>query len=255
MYTVRLRFYEELNYFLPDEHKKKEFQLSFDVPRSVKDLIESIGVPHVEVDLILVNGRSVPFEYTVMNGDRISIFPEFETLDIGGVTHLRPVPLRRPRFVLDVHLKSLAHKLRLLGLDTDYKTHREDSALAEISNREKRTLLTRDKQLLMRKVVTRGLYIRNTDPVKQVHELFDRMALIEFIDPFSRCLDCNGKIETIERSAENHDAIEAIVPAGVLAWCSQFYRCKLCKKIYWKGSHFSKMNDFVEEIRERYIGQ
>ena len=120
MYRVTIRFYEELNDFLEPSRRKSDIEIVFPERRSVKDLIESFGVPHVEVDLILVNGESVDFSRIVADGDRISVYPVFETLDIGPVTRLRPDPLREPRFVLDVHLRKLARRLRLLGFDVDF---------------------------------------------------------------------------------------------------------------------------------------
>ena len=108
MYRITIRFYEELNDFLPPAQRKKDIIHAFRGRRSVKDLVESFGVPHVEVDLVLVNGASVDFSYIVSDGDRISVYPEFETLDVGDVSRLRPEPLRDTRFVLDVHLGKLA---------------------------------------------------------------------------------------------------------------------------------------------------
>src|SRR4030042_365879 len=167
MYHVTIRFYEELNDFLEHSRKKRDIESAFPGRRSVKALIESFGVPHVEVDLILVNGASVDFSYIVEDGDRISVYPVFETLAIGTVTRLRPRPLREPRFVLDVHLNKLARRLRLLGFDVDYAPARDDNALADVAERENRILLSRDRQLMMRKKGSRGLYVRNTDPEPQ----------------------------------------------------------------------------------------
>ncbi|HON80431.1 MAG TPA: Mut7-C RNAse domain-containing protein, partial [Spirochaetota bacterium] len=147
MYRVTIRFYEELNDFLPRQDRKRDIEVSFNGRRSIKDFIESMGVPHVEVDLILVHGISVDFNYLIQDGDRISVYPVFERLSIEGVTRLRPAPLRLTRFVLDVHLRKLARRLRLLGFDTDYDEHRDDPELAELSAKENRILLTRDRGL------------------------------------------------------------------------------------------------------------
>ena len=143
MPVAYFRFYAELNDFLPPERRFTEFAYSFLDAAPVKDRIESFGVPHVEVDLILANGQSVDFAYRVQDGDRISIYPVFEAFDIAGLTRLRPEPLRDPRFVLDVHLGRLAAYLRMLGFDTLYQNHCADERLAEISQSEHRILLTR----------------------------------------------------------------------------------------------------------------
>jgi uncharacterized protein with PIN domain len=249
MYRVTVRFYEELNDFLPQQDRKSDLELSFSGRRSIKDFIESMGVPHVEVDLILVHGVSVDFNYLIQDGDRISVYPVFERLPIEGVTRLRPEPLRLTRFVLDVHLRKLARRLRLLGFDTDYGETRDDPELAEISANENRILLTRDRGLLKRKIVTRGLIIRNTDPEKQVIEVIERLHLRNSIKPFTRCISCNGIIKSLDMKSELFHGRKGTVPPGVLAWCSEYYICDSCGKIYWKGSHYDRMVSFIEKIR------
>lgn len=248
MYRVTIRFYEELNDFLPAASRKKEMNFEFRGRRSVKDLIESFGVPHVEVDLILVNGESVGFSHIVADGDRISVYPVFETLDVGTVTRLRPDPLRDPRFVLDVHLRKLARRLRLMGFDVDYHPDRDDDALADIAEREERILLSRDRQLMMRRKVSRGLYVRNTDPALQVTEVLERLDLWELCRPFSRCIECNEKIEELEPEKPGSAEFMELIPPGVRSWCTEYYRCRGCGRIYWKGSHYEKLQTKVEMI-------
>jgi uncharacterized protein len=248
LYRITVRFYEELNDFLKKEYKKRDIDFSFSGRRSVKDLIESMGVPHVEVDLILVNGSSVDFSYIVENGDRISVYPEFETLSIGTVTRLRPLPLRNPRFVLDVHLRKLARRLRLMGFDVDYLPARDDAELSDISDREKRILLSRDRQLFMRKNISRGLYVRNTDPDLQIIEILNRLDLWDRCRPFSRCLECNGDIEPLDVNVREVEGIAKRIPPGVRTWCTEYYSCRRCERIYWRGSHFDKLRMKVDNI-------
>jgi uncharacterized protein len=202
-------------------------------------------VPHVEIDLILINGESVDFSRIVADGDRISVYPVFESLDIGPVTRLRPAPLRNPRFVLDVHLQKLARRLRLLGFDVDFSPQRDDAELADISAAEDRILLSRDRQLMMRRRVTRGLYIHNTDPEKQTAEVLDRLDLRDRCRPFTRCIECNGAIEALDADAPG--AASADIPPGVRAWCREYYRCRGCGRVYWKGSHYDKLIKTVEK--------
>lgn len=242
-YRVTIRFYEELNDFLPRERQKCEFEVAFSGSRSVKDLIESLGVPHVEVDLILANGASVGFDYLVQDGDRISVYPMFESIDIAPVTRLRPAPLRETRFVLDVHLRKLARYLRLFGFDTLYDETLDDEKLAKISFEHKRVLLTRDRGLLKRKIVERGLIVRNTEPKKQLSEILQRLDLYTSCRPFSRCLECNASVLPLEG-----DIFKDEIPPGVRAWCREFYRCTRCGKIYWKGSHYEKLAAFVKSM-------
>jgi len=245
MYRVTIRFYEELNDFLPSQNRKKDIDFEFKGRRSVKDLIESFGVPHVEVDLILINGESAGFSRIVADGDRISVYPVFETLDIGPVTRLRPDPLRDPRFVLDVHLRKLARHLRLMGFDVDYRPDRDDDALADIAEREGRILLSRDRQLMMRRKVSRGLYVRNTDPELQVAEVLERLDLKKLCRPFTRCVECNGLIGPVDPGPAG---IEDLIPPGVRSWCREYYQCRGCGRIYWKGSHYEKLMKRVGRI-------
>mgnify|MGYP006288315505 CR=1 FL=1 len=249
-YMVTVRFYEELNDFLPRQWRKKDIPVESRDRRSVKDLVESLGVPHVEIDLILVNGESVDFSYIIQAGDPISVYPEFERLDISSVTKLRPRVLREPRFVLDVHLRKLTRRLRLLGFDVDYQKHRDDPELAEISHREKRILLTRDRQLLMRREVDRGLIIRNTDAEKQVREVLDRLHLWSWIQPFTRCIECNGMVEPLPAGSQRFEKEKHRIPEGVLSWCSEFYMCDSCGRIYWKGSHYHRLQQKIDRILE-----
>ena len=250
MYNIIIRYYEELNDFLPRDKRKRDISLSFAGRRSVKDLIESMGVPHVEVDLILVNGNSVDFNYIVNDRDRISVYPVFESMDISGVTRLRPSPLRDTKFVLDVHLRKLARSMRLLGFDVDYDEHRDDELLAEISEKENRILLTCDRQLLMRKIVTRGIIIRSRNPEEQIIEVIERLQLQTLVSPFTRCIECNGLLADIITGSSEFESYKSRIPPGVLEWCREFYHCPSCGRIYWRGSHYDKLKERVVKIKE-----
>ena len=108
MIRVSIRFYAELNDFLPRRRRQVSFEHVLSEHASVKHVIETLGVPHTEVDLVLVNGESMDFAYRVQDGDRISVYPVFESFDISALGRVRPRPLRETRFVLDVHLGRLA---------------------------------------------------------------------------------------------------------------------------------------------------
>lgn len=244
--SVQIRFYEELNDFLPPGQRKIAFQHSFKQPESIKDMVEALGVPHTEIDLILVNGLSVDFNYPVQDGDRISVYPVFESLDITPVTRLRPAPLRIPRFVLDTHLGRLAAYLRLFGFDTLYRNDYDDQTLADISANEHRILLTRDKQLLMRKQITRGYYLRATQPRQQLVEVLSRFDLHKTQQPFTRCMHCNGEIRPVQK-----EEIEPHLLPRTKAWYKEFWQCAHCNKIYWKGSHYQRMQQLIEAINEK----
>jgi uncharacterized protein with PIN domain len=210
-----------------------------------------MGVPHVEVELILANGNSVNFNYIVNAGDRISVYPVFESMDISGITRLRPSPLRNTRFVLDVHLRKLARRMRLLGFDVDYEDHRDDELLAEISERENRILLTCDRQLLMRKIVSRGIIIRSRNPEEQIIEVIERLQLRALISPFTRCIECNGLLADLIAGSPESDSLKNRIPPGVLEWCNEYFYCPSCGRIYWRGSHYDRLHEKVERIMKR----
>ncbi len=188
------RFYAELNDFLPPDKRQIEFIHSFEHRVSIEDMIESLGVPHTEVDLILVGGEPVDFSYIVSDGDRISVYPVFEALDVTPLVRLRTRPLRDVRFVLDNHLGKLATYLRLLGFDALYRNDYDDEALVQLSVEEKRILLSRDRDLLKRKQITHEYCVQATDPEQQLIEVIRRFDLAKAAKPFNRCLPCNGGV-------------------------------------------------------------
>ena len=237
------RFYAELNDFLPVARRQVTFPHPFDHRASVKDMIESLGVPHTEIDLILVDDQPVDFSYIVQDGDRIGVYPMFEAFDISPVARLRPQPLRQPKFVLDTHLGKLANYLRRLGFDTLYRNDYADDELARISAGEKRILLTKDRGLLKRSLVTHGYCVRAADPKRQVREVLDRFDLYSLIAPFTRCLRCNGPIEPVPK-----EIIVGRLPDNVAREQNEFYRCTACDQIYWPGSHYVSMQSFLANL-------
>ncbi len=243
MASVLIRFYEELNYFLTPEHRKRRFTREFAPGASVKHLIENLGVPHTEVDLILANGDSVGFDYRLRDGDIISVYPVFESFDIGTLSRVRPKPLRELGFVLDVHLGTLATELRLLGFDTIYQNNLDDDTLAACSRREHRILLTRDRGLLKRKTVTHGYYIRSRILHRQLGEIILRFDLRSSIRPFTRCLKCNTLLEDLHKSE-----VKDRVPSFVYRSYKSFKQCPTCRNIYWKGSHWGHMQKHLQRI-------
>ena len=240
---VSFRFYAELNDFLPQERTKVEIPIRFHVPPTVKDAIEGLGVPHVEVDLIIVNGVSVGFDHRLTDGDRVSVYPVFESLDIGPVVRLREAPLRETAFVVDVHLRRLARFLRLLGFDALHSNDFDDAQLVEISAGEGRILLTRDRQLLKHGRVTHGYWVRSTDPVEQAREVVRRFDLAGSVQPFSRCPACNGNLAAVEK-----EAVAAEIPLKTARWLDEYVRCDACGKLYWHGTHFNRLERLIERI-------
>ena len=244
MHKVFLRFYEELNDFLPEPKKKKRFVHNYIDRASVKDMVEALGVPHTEVDLILVNGKSVDFKYIINDGDDVSVYPVFESFNISDVQHLRPKPLRKPKFVADVHLGKLARYLRMLGFDVLYSNSYNDNEIVRVSRIEKRTILTKDKNILKRSEVTHGYFVRNDDIVNQTKEIIKRFDLNKDINEFTRCLECNNLLRPVIKE----DIIEKI-PMKVAKWHKTFFICSNCNKIYWQGTHHQKMNTFIQSVK------
>jgi uncharacterized protein len=243
MEEVFLRFYAELNDFLPLEKRQREIAHPFTAPRSVKDLVESLGVPHTEIDVILVNGESVDFAHPVAPGERISVYPVFEALDIATLVRLRPRPLRVTRFVLDGHLGKLAAYLRLLGFDARFSRDAADEELAAVSLAERRILLTRDRGLLKRSAVTHGYAVRSKDPKTQLAEVVTRFDLRGSAAPFTRCLKCGDALVRVEK-----DSVLERLPPRVREVQEEIFRCDACDKLYWKGTHYERMRGLVDGV-------
>ncbi|MBN1423649.1 Mut7-C ubiquitin/RNAse domain-containing protein [Candidatus Fermentibacteria bacterium] len=242
MSIASIRVYAELNDLLPRRLRGTTVLQRLDAAVAVKDLIERLGIPHTEVDLILVNGESVGFDHVLGRDARVSVFPVFESLDISEVQRVRPVPLRRPSFVLDVHLGRLARYLRMLGFDTLYDRGADDADLACLASRG-RILLTQDRGLLKRKVVTHGYLVRHRRPRLQAAEVLRRFDLATSVFPFSRCLLCNAPLEVLRTGIIPHT-----VPPRVRERCTVFARCSGCGKVFWKGSHHRAMEGTVDAI-------
>jgi uncharacterized protein len=241
--TATLRFYAELNDFLPPGRRQRDWTIAFAGPAPVRHLIEVCGVPHTEVELIVRDGHSIDLETVVEAGERIAVYPMFESLDVRPALRLRPEPLRTLRFVADAHLGALAGRLRMLGFDTLWHNDIGDAELARSADREHRILLTRDRRLLMRRSVTHGCYIRATSTDVQLAYLVERLQLCSEIAPFSRCIVCNGPMVAAEPGT-----IPDSVPPGVRRSRAHYWRCDACGKVYWKGSHWAAMARRIAEI-------
>ena len=235
------RFYAELNDFLPPMQQQITFVYHFNGMPAIKDAIEAAGVPHTEVDLILVNGVSVAFDYRLRDGDRVAVYPVFESFDISPLLRLRPQPLRETAFILDVHLGKLAKHLPLLGFDTLYRNDYQDPDIIAIALRERRIILTRDRGLLKTRAVTHGYWMRSTAPQQQVREVLQRFDLQGLIRPFHRCLLCNGLVQPVEKQT----ILPRLLPKTA-RYYHEFYQCSVCMQLYWKGSHYHKMREFIQ---------
>ncbi len=240
------RFYEELNDFLPVKKRKVDIVYKFKGNPGIKDAIQANGGPHVEVDMILVNGQSVDFNYKLRDNDRVSVYPVFETLDISEVTHLRSKPLRVTKFILDVHLGKLAKYLRMCGFDTAYFNECDDMSIIRIALDEHRIILTCDKGILKVGKVTHAYYVRSRHPRQQFVEVLKHFDLYSSILPFSRCIKCNGELIITDKEK----IIDALKP-DTIRFFNSFLQCQQCGNIYWKGSHYESMVRFIEVVSLR----
>lgn len=233
MALAEFRFYEELNDFLPAERRKRAFDYDCARRATVKNAIEALGVPHTEVEVILANSESVDFSYIVRDGDRISVYPQFEALDVSPILRVREKPLRLIRFIADAHLGGLAKYLRIVGFDTLYRNDFHDREVVALAAAERRIILSRDKGLLMHRAVTHGCYVRATRPLAQLEEVLSRLDLRRALRPFTRCLCCNAPLEAVDKAA-----LADRLPPDTLRYYEDFRTCRACDRVYWPGSHF-----------------
>lgn len=246
-FTVRLNLHGDLDFFLRSGVRGRSIERSLGEKTSVKDVIESCGVPHPEVDLILVNGQPENFDYAIAEDANVELYPvaiaspEFKEkrLQVGSIDS----------FVVDGHLGKLARDLRLLGFDIAYDPQAEDRQLLSVMERENRALLTRDRRLLMHAVVKTGYCPRSQSADEQTVEVIRRFDLLGSMAPFTRCLRCNAPLRKISKA----EIIEKLEPLTKIYY-EQFRRCTGCGQIYWPGSHFSKLQKRLEQIRANFNG-
>ena len=241
-FTVRLNLHGDLDFFVRSESRGQRIARSLREKTSVKDVIESCGVPHPEVDLILVSGQSVDFHYTLGTDTDIEFYP------VGtGFTEFKQQRLQATTassFVADGHLGKLVRNLRLLGFDVAYDPKADDPQLLRVMERENRALLTRDRRLLMHAIVETGYYPRSQNADEQTVEVIRRFNLLDSIAPFTRCIRCNGLLRNVSKA----EIVERLEPLTNIYY-EQFQRCTDCEQIYWPGSHFSKLQKRLEKIR------
>ena len=214
-------------------------------PRSVKDLVESVGVPHPEIDLLLVDDEPVGFDHLVRGGERVAVYPPMRSLRPEPGSTLWPTPPEPRRFVVDVHLGTLARRLRLLGFDSWYARDADDDRLARIAVDEDRILLTRDRGLLMRRAIVHGYCPRSDDPQTQALEVSERYGLSARARPLTRCVNCNGRLEPVDREEVLH-----LLPPRTRREFDRFAQCGDCGQVYWPGSHVDAVADFLDRVTD-----
>jgi uncharacterized protein with PIN domain len=241
-FSVRLNLHGDLNFFLGSKAHRRSVERNLTEKTSVKDVIESCGVPHPEVDLILVKGQAVDFDCALTDEAEIEVYPPGIEYPNSSEKRLQVYTIRQ--FIADGHLGKLVRDLRLLGVDVGYDPAAEDRQLVEIASRDERALLTRDRRLLMHAAVERGYYLRSQNPLEQTVEVLRRFDLGPTLSPFSRCLRCNALLEPTEKKK----VIGQLEPLTKIYY-DEFRRCTGCGQVYWPGSHFEKLQKRVETIQ------
>jgi len=240
---ITFRCYAELNDFLPQEHRQKAFVHPLKTPVTLGEALESLGIPWSEVDLVLVNSEPEALYKRLRENDFVSVYPTFETLDIGQLKSVHSHALRVTRFVLDAHLGKLAKYLRMLGFDSLYRNDFGDEEIIEMALQGKRIILTRDKLLLRSRRVTHGYFVRSTEKHEQLREVVQKFDLYSQFKSFTRCMTCNAQL--VPKSKED---IMDLVEQDTQQYFHEFFYCPDCRKVYWKGSHFKRMESFIRDL-------
>ncbi|AMO25286.1 Mut7-C RNAse domain-containing protein [Ramlibacter solisilvae] len=241
MVTATFRFYEELNDFLAPERRRREFTVPCARAATTKHMIEALGVPHTEVELILLNGASVGFGALLREGDRVAVYPKFEAFDITPLLRVREHPLRQTRFVADVHLGTLALFLRMMGFDTLHDYSFADDEIERIAAAQNRVVLTRDRDLLKRRSITHGCYVHALRPQQQLREVFQRLDLMRSAKPFTLCPGCNAALQAVAKAQ-----VEPLLPPQVRESYQQFSACAVCGRVFWEGEHWQRVRALVD---------
>lgn len=242
MGTASFHFHDELSDFLPRDRRQREFTCRYARAATTKHMIEALGVPHTEVELILVNGESTGFDRLLKEGDRVAVYPRFKASGASHPVRVRE-PLQEPRFVADAHLGGLAHMLRMMGFDTLYDNNFHDDDIVAITERDGRMVLSRDRELLKRRTVIYGCYPHAQKPAQQLREIVERLDLARSAKPFTLCLHCNAPLRPVDKAS-----VLDRLPPRVRENYERFSTCDNCGRVYWEGSHWRNMNRLLDGV-------
>ena len=241
MVAATFRFYAGLNDFLERGRRGRDVSVPCAENATTKHMIEALGVPHTEVALILVNGDACGLERLLEDGDRVAVYPRFLRLDVADVALLASMPPGRLRFVADAHLGGLARLLRMAGFDTIYRNDIDDAEVEALALEQDRIVLTRDRELLKRRGIAYGAYVRALKPQAQLGEVFERCGLADRARPFSLCLHCNAPLRAVGK-----ESVAERLPPMVRATQDSFNTCDACGRVYWKGTHWQRMRAMLD---------
>ncbi|AXA94514.1 Mut7-C RNAse domain-containing protein [Massilia sp. YMA4] len=233
MVTATFRFDTTLDTFLPRERRGHTFAVPCARAATVKHMVEALGVPHTEVGPVTLDGRPAPLDELLADGASVH------------VTAVAPLVLASgdARFVADAHLGGLARFLRMAGFDTIYDNAIDDAAVEAGARDDGRVALTRDRELLKRRGVLRGAYVRALKPEHQLQEVFLRFGLAASMRPFTLCLTCNAPLRTVAKAQ-----VEAQLPPSVRASHAHFLACDVCRGVFWQGSHWRRMRALLDGV-------
>ena len=246
--TAIFRFFGETNDFLPPRERLHDIVHAFQGTPSVKDRIETLGVPHTEVGQVRIDSDFHNLEYRLSGGERVEVFPAQWPHDAAAPPGQDKEPLNEPppgeiRFVADVHLGRLTRLLRLLGFDTLYRNDYDDPHLARLSAEQERVLLTRDRRLLMRRQVRHAYFLRSDLPEVQVREVLRRYNLAGATRPFHRCSHCNGLVRPVSKAS-----VISLLEPKTRRYYDSFWQCDQCRHVYWKGSHMPGLTHLLNRL-------
>ena len=247
---ANLRLHGALNDFLPGTMRRGRIEIPVDGTRSVKDAIESVGVPHVEIDVIIVDGRSVDFAYLLRGGEDLDAYTSCLETSGRDILGLRPATDADARFVVDGHLAKLARNLRMAGFDVLWQNDWHDDHIVALAHDGGRTILTRDKAMLRRGDVERGYFVRATDAEGQFAEVLDALRLVPLVNAFTRCRECNALLEDVPPESVQHR-----LPGNVRGLYDRFRHCPGCDRVYWEGTHFQRMKAAMSRAGGEYSTQ
>jgi uncharacterized protein with PIN domain len=241
--SASFRLYGQLNDFIAPPGRESRFTYPFAASETIKHAIEALGVPHTEVDVITCDGRPVEFGHRLAAGEHYDVYPWSASLARAGLPSLRPPLAETLRFLADAHLGALARLLRLAGFDTLYENNYQDDRIEAIAIEQNRVVLTRDRELLKRRGIIHGAYVYSLDPVGQFREVIERFELAHKVRRFSLCLACNAPLRTVDKA----DVLQRL-PPRVQASQHEFSFCEICQGVFWKGSHWRRMDDLLSEV-------
>jgi len=150
-----------------------------------------------------------------------------------------PIPL----FIADVHLGKLARMLRMLGFDTVYSNAFSNAQLVSIALEQDRVLLSRNAAIGKKHPALTTFLISHDDPETQLENVLQYFHLLPHIQPFSRCMVCNGLLEPVSK-----EAVLLQLPEKTAIYYHEFWQCTNCNRIYWKGSHYNRMMRLIQKI-------